>query len=84
VKIEPSIFDETDQAAEDAADAEGLADAGRLVSHDDVAAWLDTWGTPDFKPAPAASRVFPCIAGGACEKAGRTPAAAASSAPLSR
>jgi predicted transcriptional regulator len=55
MKPEPSIFDETDQAAEDAADAEALADieAGRVVPHAEVAAWLDTWGTPDEKPAPA-------------------------------
>jgi predicted transcriptional regulator len=55
MKPEPSVFDEIDQAAEDAADAEGLADAeaGRLVPHEEVAAWLETWGTPDFKPAPA-------------------------------
>jgi predicted transcriptional regulator len=55
MKPEPSVFDEIDQAAEDAADAEGLADAdaGRLVPHEEVAAWLETWGTADFKPAPA-------------------------------
>jgi predicted transcriptional regulator len=55
MKPEPSVFDEIDQAAEDAADAEGLADAeaGRLVPHEEVAAWLETWGTRDFKPAPA-------------------------------
>lgn len=51
---EPSIFDHVDTAAEDAADAEGMADiaAGRVVPHGEVAAWLDTWGTPDEKPAP--------------------------------
>ncbi|MDO9224119.1 MAG: antitoxin [Caulobacter sp.] len=49
-----SIFDEIDEAAEAAADAEAEADiaAGRLIPHEEVAAWLDTWGTPDFKPAP--------------------------------
>ncbi len=54
MKSEPSIFDATDNDAEDAADAEGIADAdaGRLVPHEDVAAWLDTWGTPQSKPAP--------------------------------
>lgn len=54
MKPEPSIFDEIDQAAEDAADAEGWADAeaGRLVPHEEVAAWLDTWGTPDSRPTP--------------------------------
>lgn len=52
---EPSIFDEVDAAAEEAADAEGLADiaAGRVVPHAEVSAWLETWGTPDEKPMPA-------------------------------
>jgi predicted transcriptional regulator len=56
MKPESSLYDEVDQAAEDAADAEGLADAdaGRLIPHEEVSAWLETWGTPDFKPAPAA------------------------------
>lgn len=54
---EPSIF-ETDAETEDAADAEGMADiaAGRVVPHEEVAAWLDTWGTPEEKPAPATWR----------------------------
>lgn len=49
------LFDEVDEAAEAAADAEAEADiaAGRLIPHEEVAAWLDTWGTPDFRPAPA-------------------------------
>ena len=52
---EPSIFDQVDDESEAAADAEGLADiaAGRVVPHTEVAAWLETWGTPDEKPAPA-------------------------------
>lgn len=52
---EPSIFDQVDDESEAAADAEGLADlaAGRVVPHAEVAAWLETWGTPDEKPAPA-------------------------------
>lgn len=52
---EPSIFDDLDPAAEDAADAEGLADiaAGRVVPHAEVAAWLETWGASDEKPMPA-------------------------------
>jgi hypothetical protein len=47
-------FDEIDEAAEAAADAEGLAqlDAGEGVPHAEVAAWLETWGTPGEKPAP--------------------------------
>lgn len=49
------FFDEVDKEAEAAADAEAEADvaAGRLVPHEEVAAWLDTWGTSDFKPAPS-------------------------------
>jgi predicted transcriptional regulator len=52
---DPSFFDEIDEAAEAAADAEGLAqlDAGEGVPHEEVAAWLKTWGTPDEGPAPA-------------------------------
>lgn len=52
---EPSIFDEVDEEADIAADAEAEADiaSGRLVPHEDVAAWLDTWGTANFRPAPA-------------------------------
>lgn len=54
MKPEPSIFDEVDDEAEAAADAEALADleAGRVIPHDEVAAWLRTWGTPDEKPPP--------------------------------
>jgi predicted transcriptional regulator len=53
-KPEPDLFDEVDEAFEAAADAEAEADvaAGRLVPHEEVAAWLDTWGKPDEKPAP--------------------------------
>lgn len=38
--------------AEVIADAEGMADvvAGRVVPHELVAAWLDTWGRPEEKP----------------------------------
>ena len=54
-KPEQSFFDEIDEAAEAAADAEGIKqlDAGKGVPHAEVAAWLDTWGPPDEKPAPA-------------------------------
>lgn len=54
MKPEPSIFDEIDQAAEDAADAEALADleAGRTISHTAVKRWLESWGSPDELPAP--------------------------------
>ncbi len=53
--VDPSFWDELDEAAEAAADAEALAqlDAGKGIPHEEVAAWLDTWGTPDEKQAPA-------------------------------
>ncbi len=55
MKAEPTLFDEVDDAVEAAADAGGLADiaAERVIPHDEVARWLETWGTPDEKPAPA-------------------------------
>ena len=54
-KPEPSLYDEVDEQAEAAADAEGLADiaAGRIIPHEEVSTWLETWGTPEEKPAPA-------------------------------
>ena len=54
MKPEPSIFDEIDHAAEDAADAEALADldAGRTVSHAAVKRWLQSWGKADELPPP--------------------------------
>ena len=56
MKPEPTLFEDVDDEAEAAADAQGLADieAGRVVPHEDVARWLDTWGTPDEAPPPAA------------------------------
>jgi len=55
MKPEPSLYDDTDQAAEKAADAEALADiaAGRVVSNDEVCKWLRTWGTAEEGPPPA-------------------------------
>lgn len=55
MKPEPSLFDEIDAEADERAMLEGEADAdaGRVVPHEEVAAWLKTWGTPDEKPAPA-------------------------------
>jgi predicted transcriptional regulator len=37
-----------------AAIEEGLrdADAGRVVPHDDVVAWVESWGRPDERPIP--------------------------------
>ena len=44
---EKSLFDESDPAAEAAADARADADvkAGRLISHDAVKRWIGSWGT---------------------------------------
>jgi predicted transcriptional regulator len=52
--LEPSIFDEVDDAIEAAADARAEADvaAGRLISQEVVARWLESWGTADRLPRP--------------------------------
>jgi predicted transcriptional regulator len=50
-----SIFDRLlDEAAETPADAAARADivAGRLVPHEDVVKWLESWGKPDELPCP--------------------------------
>jgi predicted transcriptional regulator len=54
MKPEPSIFDAPDEEADARREAEALADlqAGRVIPNDEVCAWLETWGTPDEKPAP--------------------------------
>ena len=55
MNAEREIFDRSDEDAADAlADAEADADvaAGRVVDHDEVAAWLKKWGTADETPAP--------------------------------
>ena len=54
MKAEPSIFEDDDVVAEAAADAEGLADldAGRVISHERMKAWLLSWGTPEETPPP--------------------------------
>lgn len=54
MKPEPSIFEQDDQAdAERYAQALADIEAGRLIPNDEVCAWLESWGTPDEKPAPA-------------------------------
>ncbi|MDR3508286.1 MAG: antitoxin [Caulobacteraceae bacterium] len=55
---EPSFFDEFDEDAEAVADAAGLAqlDAGQGIPHAEISAWLESWGAPDEKPAPATWR----------------------------
>lgn len=54
MKHEQAIFEEIDPDVEAAADARAEADieAGRVVSHTEVAAWLKKWGTPEETPAP--------------------------------
>jgi predicted transcriptional regulator len=54
VEPEPSIFDEVDEAAQELADAEGLADleAGRTISHEAMKRWLLSWGTDNKLPPP--------------------------------
>jgi predicted transcriptional regulator len=58
MKAEPTIFESIDAEADERAIREGeaAADAGQVVSHSEVSAWLATWGTPDEKPAPGISR----------------------------
>jgi predicted transcriptional regulator len=53
LKDEPSLFDETEAEAA-AADAQGLADieAGRVISHKAMKAWLMSWGEPGELPPP--------------------------------
>lgn len=47
-------FEDVDAEADAALIAEAEADfaAGRCVPHEEVGAWLKTWGTPDYKPMP--------------------------------
>ena len=51
--VDPPIL--TDDEAEEARlDAQAIADAeaGRVVPHEDVVAWLLSWGTPEELPRP--------------------------------
>lgn len=54
MKPERPIFEEPDPAVDAAADKRALDDieAGRLIDHREVAAWLGKWGTPEEQPAP--------------------------------
>lgn len=56
MKAEPTIFDASaDQAEADERamrEGEAAADAGQVVAHAEVAAWLSAWGTPAETPAP--------------------------------
>ena len=51
---EPDLFDEVDEEFEAVADAEAEADiaAGRVVPHEEVVKWLQTWGAPEEGPPP--------------------------------
>jgi len=55
MNAERAIYHDIDLDAEAAADARAEADieAGRVVDHEEVAAWLAKWGSPDETPAPA-------------------------------
>jgi len=54
---QPNIPSETEADHLLAAIEEGVAavDAGDLVNHEDVVAWVRSWGTPDELPQPKAS-----------------------------
>ncbi len=50
-----TIFDVESDAELDAlldAEAEAAYAAGRVVAHDKVVEWLESWGTPDELPPP--------------------------------
>jgi predicted transcriptional regulator len=51
---EKSLFDDHDPEAEAVADARAEADvrAGRLISHDAVKRWIESWGTAKPLPRP--------------------------------
>lgn len=55
MKVQPTIFDEIDQAGEAQAVAEADASvaAGRVISHHAMKAWLLSWGTPDERAPPS-------------------------------
>ena len=54
MKREDVLFEDADLEADEAAMLQGEADAdeGRVIPHEDVVAWVKTWGTADEKPAP--------------------------------
>ena len=54
MKPERSLFDDVDDAADEAAMLEGEADAaaGRVISNEAMTAWLLSWGTSDELPPP--------------------------------
>lgn len=54
MKIEPGLFDQPDPEAEARSIARARDDVenGRTIPHEQVVAWLRTWGTPEEHPAP--------------------------------
>ena len=52
MKPEPSIFDQADADEAALREGEADADAGRVVSHEEVGKWLLTWGTANETPMP--------------------------------
>jgi predicted transcriptional regulator len=52
--VEPSVFDDIDDAVEERAmeEAEAAYAAGRVISHEAMTKWLASWGTPGELPPP--------------------------------
>ena len=52
---EPGIFDveDAEHIERGLREAEAQIEAGGGVPHAEVSKWLETWGTPDERPAPA-------------------------------
>ncbi len=48
------LFDDIDEEAEGRAIAKARAEiaAGKFIPHEDVMEWLQSWGTPNERPAP--------------------------------
>lgn len=55
-QAEDFLFDDDLDEETRQAIAEGEADiaAGRVIPHEEVMRWVETWGTPDYKPMPKA------------------------------
>jgi predicted transcriptional regulator len=54
VTAESSLFDEIDARTEADADARAEADIaeGRIIGHEAMKRWLQSWGTPEELPPP--------------------------------
>jgi len=52
----PKTIFEIDEDTEARAIAEADVAAGRLVPHEKVVKWLESWGTPDELPCPIPKR----------------------------